>query len=66
MVRKSSEIEKKHLLGTTLIRIKSEIEINTLFGRALVRIMTKIEKNTLFKWGFGKDKVKNKEKHPFW
>ena len=46
--------------------IKSEIGKNTLFGRALVRIMAKIEKNTLFKWGFGLDKVKNKDKHPFW
>ena len=39
---------------------------NTLFGRALVKVREKIEKNTLFKWGFGKDKVRNREKHPFW
>ena len=61
-----AKIEKNTPFGTTLVRIKSEIENNTLFGRALVRIMAKIEKNTLFKWGFGKDKVKNKDKHPFW
>ena len=66
MVRVRAKIEKNTLFGTTLVRIKSEIEKNTLFGRALVRIMAKIEKNTLFKWGFGKDKVKNKDKHPFW
>ena len=28
--------------------------------------MVKIEENTLFKWGFGKDKVRNREKHTFW
>ena len=66
MARTRAKIEKNTLFGTTLVRIKSEIEKNTLFGRALVRIMAKIEKNTLFKWGFGKDKVKNKDKHPFW
>ena len=66
MVRVRAKIEKNTLFGRTLVRIKSEIEKNTLFGRALVRIMAKIEKNTLFKWGFGYDKVKNKDKHPFW
>ena len=65
MVRIRSEIEKNTLFGTTLVRIRSEIEKNTLFGRALVRVMAKIEKNTLFKWGFGLDKVRNREKKPF-
>ena len=66
MVRVRAKIEKNTNFGTTLVRIKSEIEKNSLFGRALVRVMAKIEKNTLFKWGFGKDKVRNREKHPFW
>ena len=61
-----SKIEKNTLFGTTLVRLKAEIEKNTLFGRALVRFMAKIEKNTLFKWGFGSDKVRNREKHLFW
>ena len=66
MVRIRLEIKKNTLFGRAFVRIRSKIEKNTLFSKAFVRIWSKIEKNTLFKWGFGYDKVRNREKHPFW
>ena len=66
LVRIRLEIEKNTLFGRAFVRIRSKIEKNTLFSRAFVRIWSIIEKNTLFKCGLGYDKVRNREKHPFW